>query len=145
MAELARDAGPLDALARSIEQFDLASYYWDDLTDWRKDIADRTPSLTIGYVLDAYPQLRGEDLAANADEFARALYYGRVAELLLQTGIEHLDRARALVADLAVDDWRAWLASFRADFVAQHREIKQIVERNLCGPAVRAQRELTVP
>jgi hypothetical protein len=131
LVELSRDDRNLDAVAASIEQFDLASYYWDDVMDWRKDLRDGTPSLALARALDAFPELRNGDLAARSEEFARAFYYGRLAEQMLQQGIDHLSRAAALVAHLPMTDWRVWLTSFAEAFERKRQSIADVVVRNL--------------
>jgi UDP:flavonoid glycosyltransferase YjiC (YdhE family) len=135
MAALAGDQSNVEALAKSIEHFDMASYYWDDLKDWRKDLRERGPSLVVGHVLSARPELRE---AEEPSAFARALYCDGEAEKVLDVSIAHLDAADALVAHLPLDDWREWLAVFRGYMERARTEAAAVGVRNRARQAAQA-------
>lgn len=130
LAELSGETRHADALVSSIEHFDLASYYWDDLKDWRKDLRARGPSLVIGRLLTDVPPLR-RDLGPGADErFSRVLYLDGAAEGLLGRAIRHLDRGLALTEDVPVPEWRAWLESFRSALASCAAKSRAVIRRN---------------
>lgn len=109
LAALSGDDAKTEPLVQSLVHFDLVTCYWDDIRDWRKDMAARAPSIARGFVLAAHPELR--DAGADAaDAYGRALFGRGHAEEMLIIAIQHLRDGQAVVEGLGADDWVRMLA-----------------------------------
>jgi hypothetical protein len=106
--------------------FDLVTCYWDDIRDWRKDLAARSPSIARGFVLSAHPELR-EAGAEAADAYGRALFGRGHAEEMLEIAIAHLADAQVEVDGLGVGDWVRMLASLAGMLERKLRVIREHV------------------
>jgi hypothetical protein len=113
LAALSGDGAKTERLVRSLAHFDLVTCYWDDIRDWRKDLAARAPSIARGFVLSAHPELRDAG-ADDEDAYGRALFGGGHAEEMIVTAIRHLRDGQAGVDGLGADDWVRMLAPLAA-------------------------------
>lgn len=141
MAELAGDRGSVEALTRSIAHYDMATCYWDDLQDWRKDLRNGTPSMVLGELFSAHPELRETD---DPSAFARALYCDGRAEVLLDAGIGHLSAGVECVAHLPLADWTEFLSTFRAYMQRARARAVELGVRNRARLAAAAPLAVTV-
>lgn len=109
LAALSGDDTKTQRLVKSLSHFDLVTCYWDDIRDWRKDLAARAPSIARGFVLSAHPELgaAGED---DADAYGRALFGRGHAEEMLVIAIRHLRDGQAVVDGLGAESWVRMLA-----------------------------------
>ncbi len=146
LGELSGDERHVEALSRTIAEFNVAIQYLDDLTDWRSDLERGKPSLFLHPVyarcagLDPTRVAPGEVIAV-----AQELYYGGHALRLLEGVIRHVDRAAALVEGLPLEEWRASLSRLRRHADDLRYGIERIVRRNVRRARWRAAAAAEIP
>lgn len=129
LAALAGDPAKTERMIASLHAWDAFTCFWDDVRDWRKDLAAGAPSVARGYVQSAHPELRGAG-PGDVDAYGRALFGRGHAAAIVGAARGLLRRARESVEGLGADDWVAMLASLEALM-----ETKLRVLREHAGPA----------
>jgi squalene-hopene/tetraprenyl-beta-curcumene cyclase len=82
----------------AVREYYVARQMWDDLADWRKDLARGQRSLLL---TRAFASL-GSDSARDGQSVGVAIYYGGHAEYVLALGGAALERALAVITSLNV-------------------------------------------
>ena len=126
LAALACDDAKTEPLVASVDGFDLFTCLWDDVRDWRKDLAAGAPSTARGWVQSAHPELRGAG-ADDADAFGRALFGRGHAGAIIAAAGHALHEAQQGVAGLGAGDWVAMLASLERVMEEKLRVIRSHV------------------
>ncbi|MEO8552528.1 MAG: hypothetical protein ABI678_21270, partial [Kofleriaceae bacterium] len=83
-------------LAKLVTEFYLARQMWDDIVDWRRDLASGQSSLLLARTIQSLPS----DSARDLHTVGATLYYEHHAEYVLALGATALGRARAGLAEL---------------------------------------------
>lgn len=85
-------------LAAAVSEYYVARQMWDDVTDWRTDLAGEQRSLVLARAIADLPA----DSARDTQTVGAMLYYGGHAEYVLALGSAALDRARAQMATVEI-------------------------------------------
>jgi len=126
LAALSGDDAKTARLVASVDGFDLFTCLWDDVRDWRKDLAAGAPSTARGQVQSAHPELRGAR-GGDAEAFGRALFGRGHAGAIIAAAGRALREAQEGVAGLGADDWVAMLASLERVMEEKRRVIRSHV------------------
>jgi squalene-hopene/tetraprenyl-beta-curcumene cyclase len=131
LASLAADETETDALIRSINTYNVALQYLDDMIDWRKDLRIGTPSLLLIRLLDERPNISGGLTPEEVDRLGREIHYGGHARYMLENVMDCVDDALALVAHLPLDWWGEQLGQLRHRAELTLEDLDMLVQRNL--------------
>lgn len=107
LAELAGDNAPVAALARSIDEYNIARQIFDDVHDWKADLRDARPSVVLRELLPE--ELPGRDERTSPEliqDLARRLYYDDVLDALMDRVLLHVGRALDEAATWPELPWR---------------------------------------
>ena len=115
LGELARTPEPVEALARSVHAYSIATIVLDDLMDWRADLAARRPSYPLAQALSAAGVVdTGQPWTAEqTEQIGRAFYFGGVIAKTVDLVVDEIAQARAAASELGVEGWLE-----RMDYVA---------------------------
>ncbi len=133
LATLADQPDRLPALTASIDHYYIAFQLWDDLQDWKEDLAAGRPSLLLARLLVASP---ADQAGAKADQrtvayLTRKLYYHHHAQALLQLGQNALAIAQAALQDLPPLSWSLVLTKLAANYQQVATDLDAIVAKNI--------------
>jgi hypothetical protein len=122
------------ALIVALGDFYLARQMWDDLVDWREDLANGQQSLLLSRALH---ELSAED-ARNEHAVGVSIYYGGHADHVLAIAERAVARARSVVVGLDVRMAFERLLAQLADGVARtRRDLAAIIQRKQQNPGAR--------
>lgn len=85
-------------LSIALTDFYLARQMWDDLVDWRNDLANGQRSVLLARALQDLPSMEARDLHA----VGVSIYFHGHADHVLAIAERALDRARSVVANIGV-------------------------------------------
>jgi hypothetical protein len=112
IGELAGRPDIAEQIGQSIDHWMVALCLVDDIEDWRKDAEQGQPS----YVLAKAGTLAGVGARPAAgwsptdiERIGRCVYFGGVAREVVGLALDLIRRGREAVADLAVEEWTAWM------------------------------------
>jgi geranylgeranyl pyrophosphate synthase len=133
LATLADQPDRLPALTASIDHYYIAFQLWDDLQDWKEDLAAGRPSLLLARLLVDSP---ADQEAIRKDpqtlvRLTRKLYYHHHAQALLQLGQKALAIAQAALQELPPVPWSLVLAKLAANYQQVATELDAIVAKNI--------------
>jgi len=101
LAELSRENAPVAALARSIDEYNIARQIFDDVHDWKADLRDGRPSVVLRELLPE--ELPGPEQRSSPkllQDLAHSLYYDDVLDAMMDRVLLHVGRA--------LDEAAAW-------------------------------------
>jgi squalene-hopene/tetraprenyl-beta-curcumene cyclase len=116
------------ALMLSIDNFAVGKQMLDDLADWRKDLANRTPSLLLARIARAGSPLPERDDPATWRAWSVALYYDGHAADILKFALRAFDLAAAVSDALP---WHSVVARERRQCMALLEDVERIVASNI--------------
>jgi len=122
---LAGGGEPTDLL-QAIDAYNLARQLYDDLVDWRDDLATRRPSTLVARLAVARPHL----LNGAPDLVARELYYGGHALAQLERALACAGQARAIGG---LDAWSGVVRGLEKSCHDMHHDLSRIIARNLAA------------
>ncbi|HEX5064281.1 MAG TPA: hypothetical protein VFV99_33130, partial [Kofleriaceae bacterium] len=121
-------------IADAVSEYYVARQMWDDLADWRKDLASGQHSLLLARAIASL----APDSARDAQSVGVAVYYGGHADHVLAIGSAALERAHASIASLGV---ALPFGRLLDDLAKQFRETRagltDLVERKRRAPGAR--------
>lgn len=121
-------------IADAVSEYYVARQMWDDLADWRKDLASDQPSLLLARAIQSLPA----DSARDAQSVGVAVYYGGHADHVLAIGSAALERARAGIAALGVTlPFERLLGDLAKQFRETRTGLTELVERKRRAPGAR--------
>lgn len=121
-------------IADAVSEYYVARQMWDDLADWRRDLARGQHSLLL---TRAFHNL-GSGSAHDAQSVGVVIYYEGHAEYVLALGSAALGRARAGIASLGVAlPFGQLLAQLATEFAETRAGLIELVERKRRTPGAR--------
>jgi len=121
-------------VADAVSEYYVARQMWDDLADWRKDLAGDQHSLLLARAIQSLPP----GSARDAQSVGVAVYYGGHADHVLAVGSAALERARAGVASLGVVlPFGQLLDDLAKQFRETRTALTELVERKRRAPGAR--------
>lgn len=146
LADLSGDDGPLDALNRSIDEYNIARQYLDDLEDWKVDLARCMPTLVLRNMFDDRPQRpRHADEVRWFERTSRRLFYGGFARSALESAVHHLDLAEEAIDGLEVDAWLGKLLDLKSRAEDMLGDMHDLIEANLARLRNDSRAEVSLP
>lgn len=122
-------------LAAIVTEFYLARQMWDDVVDWRHDLAGAQGSLLLARTIQSLPS----DSARDPHTVGATLYYERHAEHVLAIGAAALERARAGLAKLAIEiPFGRLLVGLDRQFAETRSGLADLLARKQRAPGARA-------
>ncbi|HYV23432.1 MAG TPA: prenyltransferase/squalene oxidase repeat-containing protein [Candidatus Bathyarchaeia archaeon] len=107
LAELAGETAPVAALARSIDEYNIARQIFDDVHDWKADLRDGRPSVVLREILpQELPGPKERTSPALLQDLARRLYYDDVLDTMMDRVLLHVGRALDEIAAWPDLPWR---------------------------------------
>jgi hypothetical protein len=122
---LAGGAEPTELLS-VIDAYNLARQLYDDLVDWRDDLAARRPSTLVARLAVSRPGL----LDGPPEGAAREIYYGGHALAQLERALACAAQARAIGG---LDDWMDIVRGLENACRDMHHDLSRIIARNLAA------------
>jgi squalene-hopene/tetraprenyl-beta-curcumene cyclase len=146
LVELAQDDSRFNVLTDMIDHYNLAFQAWDDLQDWKEDLATGTPSLLLSRILTEKPvSLDSESLTKLTKTLAQEIYYGGHAIALLNDALMMLTRAEVLRSEIPDLGWYNLTDSHRHNCQSLLTDIENIVRRNIQRAKEQPQINVTLP
>lgn len=135
IAFLANDLRPdkVDALSRSQDHFNAAFQAYDDVKDWKEDLAHGVYTELLTLVLTDLGlderQLKTE--ANPAQRIASHLYYGGFAEMLLESAANHCTQAVSCVSTLPLSGWKQIIGALQHQITSLHDDLHRTRVRTI--------------
>ena len=126
---------PPPALIRSYHAFCVSYQLYDDILDWRQDYTCGPYSYLVVQAL-AYWQSRHpgfENSRPSPDEMGQIIYYGHLAEDLLNEAGRYADQAVVLVQELDCPAWIAAIQQLRETYAGLADDLGELTEKNLAA------------
>jgi squalene-hopene/tetraprenyl-beta-curcumene cyclase len=121
-------------IADAVSEYYVARQMWDDLADWRKDLASGQHSLLLARAIAGL----ASDSARDAQSVGVAVYYEGHADYVLALGSTALDRAHAAIASLGVAlPFGRLLDELANQFRDTRAALTELVERKRRMPGAR--------
>lgn len=121
-------------IADAVSEYYVARQMWDDVADWRKDLAGDQRSLLLARAIGSLPP----DSARDAQSVGVAVYYGGHADDVLAIGSAALERARGIIASLGVAlPFGQLLDELAKQFRETRAGLTELVERKRRAPGAR--------
>ena len=126
-AVLSGHDGALHLLIESLDCFHIGYQYWDDVVDWKQDVANSKYSFLLSKALRAAPS---EARVLPSDELRRkiahAVYYGGLADEQLDQASNWLERAYELGAAAGCTRWAAHVKSLQSRTIVLRTDLRSI-------------------
>ncbi|HBL26882.1 MAG TPA: hypothetical protein DD490_08615 [Acidobacteria bacterium] len=145
LAALAGDHGPVEALTRSIDSFNVAFQMLDDLKDCREDLRAGIPSLLLARAVHDRPEAGEDELERWIERCVREIYYRGHASYVVDLALASLQRAAAAVEGLPVDHWRSVIADLERRCRSLIPDMERIMESNRRRSQAQPLFELSLP
>lgn len=114
-------------LTESLDCFHVGYQYWDDLVDWKEDLASSKYSLLLTRALEHIaPEIRAVH-GQSRENIGRVIYYSGVAEEQLDRSFKWLERAYELSVAAGCTVWAAHAKSLQKQVVALASDLRSIM------------------
>jgi squalene-hopene/tetraprenyl-beta-curcumene cyclase len=130
LAALSGREGAVGPLTAALDEFAVATQMFDDLRDWKEDLAQRMPSLLLARAHDELAR-EGRPLSAgDRARVAKCIYYGGHASSTIEIALGCLERASEYTASLGPLPWQLVVADLRRSLQSLAADIERIVSAN---------------
>lgn len=130
LAGLSGQAAAVGPLTTALDEFAVASQIFDDLRDWKQDLAQGLPSLLLARVHKELADGQRPSAAVDRAVAAKILYYSGHASAVIEIALDSLDRAAACTAPLGPLPWDDVVGTLRACLRSLASDIERIVSAN---------------
>jgi hypothetical protein len=117
-------------IAESLDCFHVGYQYWDDLVDWKKDLANSKFSLLLA---NALKQIPSETRTLPPDQLrsriARVLYYSGLAEEQLDHSFTWLERAHELSVEAGCVTWATHVKALQKQIVVLKADLRSLMSK----------------
>jgi hypothetical protein len=114
-------------LTESLDCFHVGYQYWDDLVDWKEDLASSKYSLLLTRALEPVaPEIRTVP-GQLRENIGRVIYYSGLAEEQLDRSFQWLERAHELSLAAGCTAWAAHVKSLQKQTVALAADLRSIM------------------
>jgi hypothetical protein len=114
-------------LTESLDCYHVGYQYWDDLVDWKEDLANSKYSLLLARALEHIaPEMRTVP-GQLRERIGRVVYYSGLAEEQLQRSFKWLERAYELSTAAGCTIWAAHVKSLQKQTVALAADLRSIM------------------
>jgi hypothetical protein len=127
LAVLSGEDEKMPFLTESLDCFHVGYQYWDDLVDWKEDLASSKYSLLLTRALEHIaPEMRTVP-GQLRESIGRVIYYSGLAGEQLDRSLEWLERAYELSVAAGCTVWAAHAKSLQKQVVALASDLRSIM------------------
>jgi hypothetical protein len=121
-------------LTESLDCFHVGYQYWDDLIDWKEDLANSKYSLLLARALERIaPGMRPAPPDELREVIGRVVYYSGLAEEQLIWSFRYLDRAFQLSLAAGCTVWAAHVETLQKQTVVLAADLRSIMSTQTDG------------
>ena len=114
-------------LTESLDCFHVGYQYWDDLVDWKEDLANSKYSLLLTKALEHVAPDRRTGTDQLRERIGRVVYYSGLAEEHLDQSFKWMERAYELSITAGCTVWAAHVKSAQKQTVALAADLRSIM------------------
>lgn len=120
----------LAALTESLDCFHIGYQYWDDVVDWKQDLATSKYSLLLARAWQATDLSQREGpLDRVRERIANGVYYSGLAQRNLDASYKWLQRAADLALQARCKTWADYVLKLQMQTVALSNDLQLIIAR----------------
>jgi hypothetical protein len=121
-------------LTESLDCFHVGYQYWDDLIDWKEDLANSKYSLLLARALERIaPGMRPAPPDELREVIGRVVYYSGLAEEQLIWSFRYLDRACQLSLAAGCTVWAAHVETLQKQTVVLAADLRSLMSTQTDG------------
>jgi hypothetical protein len=124
-------------LTESLDYFHVGYQYWDDLVDWKEDLAASKYSFLLVRALERIAPEERKDVHDQArGKIGHVLYYSGLAEEHLNRSYNCLERACELSRSAGCTIWANYVRDLQKQVVSLANDLRSIMARSKAGKTV---------
>jgi hypothetical protein len=130
-AVLSGEEAKLALLTQSLDYFHVGYQYWDDLVDWKDDLANANYSLLLARAMDyiSHEDKQAKSSGQLREQISRVIYYSGLAEEQLNRSNEWLERAHELSMRAGCTAWAGHVATLQKQVAVLKSDLLSIMSR----------------
>lgn len=136
LAALSGQEACIEPLTRAIDAYSFARQMFDDLCDWKQDLAHGLPSLLLARVLAE---------VGSGSGVAHAIYYGGHARAVLELALESLEKASEITRRFQGLPWEHVTGELERSCCRLLADIERIVGQNRARLLTQPRLDLALP
>jgi hypothetical protein len=128
LAVLSGEEEKMLLLTESLDWFHVGYQYWDDLIDWKEDLANSRYSLLLARALDHLtPQMRAAPPGQLREKIGPVVYYSGLAEEQLGQAFKCFERACELALAAGCTVWAAHVKTLQKQTVVLAADLRALM------------------
>jgi hypothetical protein len=117
-------------ITESLDCFHVGYQYWDDLVDWKQDLANSKISLLLANALKQVPpETRMLPPDQLRSKIARVVYYSGLAEEQLDHSFTWLERAYELSVEAGCTTWATHVRALQKQTVVLKTDLRSLMSK----------------